>query len=247
MTKLKGGTFLMFCQIIWILFLGNQAEIIPSMEKEIKRIKDKTNDPNWYDSFVISFSLSRDSLVMWNYYTKGNDLLGYNIEFDVAKLRKTIGLLKSDTKEKFDGIKARDGKVIYKLSDQKKLIYEVIRQFDNVNPNIKPYLIARKLWEIGRFIKKECFAHENEYRFLFSFIHDHTGKRTPASDEYHIMKGLLIPYQKAVFDKNAITGITCSPSLESEKAKLGVECLLRFSQYEGICNNIMMSEIPIRY
>ena len=229
-------------------FFGTNTKIETSIKSEIDNMIKKTDDPGWFDSFVISFSLNRDSLGMWNYYTKGNDLLGYNIEFDISKLKKSIVLVNpDDNSQEYKGLKAKDGKVIYKLAEQKKLIYETVKQFDSVNAKYKPYLIVRKLWELGRFLKKPCFEHENEYRFLFSFIHDSKGNLSPAKDEYRTKKGLLIPYQKAAFKKDSITGITCSPSLEARRAKMGVECLFRSYQYEDILDNIVMSDIPVRY
>ena len=231
-------------------YFKNNYSIKNEIENRINELKKRVNDPNWFDSYVVSFSLNRDSLEMWNYYTKGDDNLGYNLEFYTAKLRKNFVICEKENDgniTKYSNIVAKEGYVVYKLEEQKKIIADIIRQIDIDDEKIRSYYIVRKLWEVGRFIKKECFSFEREYRYLFSFIHDQDGVLTPKRDKYRTKKGIMIPYQEAKFKRKALTGVTCSPSLEGERAINGVKRLLLNYDYSVDDNSIIQSNVPIRY
>ncbi len=67
----------------------SENELKRYVEKELRLIKSG----KWQEqihNYIISFSQNGDSLEMWNYYTKGNSIQGYNIGFDIDKLSSCI-------------------------------------------------------------------------------------------------------------------------------------------------------------
>jgi hypothetical protein len=124
------------------------------------------------------------------------------------------------------------------------MIYDIVRCFDKFDN--KAYFIVRKLWELGKFLKKDCFSYEKEYRFLITFIHDPDNKKTPRNDEFRVAKGVLVPYQRAFFKPEALKEINCSPTLESERALSGIRNLLYSYGYAETIT-IGLSKIPVRF
>lgn len=110
------------------------ARLINLVQKELRRIELEKWD-ELIHSYTISFSCNGDSLEMWNYYTKGNSVQGYNIGFDVQKLMESIHIEILD--EKGNPIQRNSekhlvlfhGKVIYDKEKQMEIITTIFEAF----------------------------------------------------------------------------------------------------------------------
>lgn len=231
------------------------------IEEEIKIIESD----KWHEivhNYTISFSCNGDSLEMWNYYTKGNSVQGYNIGFNIEELTKTIQIeiLDDDGKQ----IKRNEekhlilfqGKVIYDITKQLSLVSNIFDKFyskyNEINDGeilpIVAHLIVLKALSYGQFFKAVQFEVEEEYRFVFSsyLLKDNSEKGIPFDEQFRVRGGCLIPYQKCIFDLKSIAEVTFSPSLYNDMAKAGLNRLL---QKYGIAddNKIKESNIPLRF
>lgn len=70
-----------------------------------------------YERYVCSFSKNKDSLAMWNYYSKGSKYEGFNIGFYSSVLKKSLETFLS-SKEAVPYVFP----VIYDRSEQKRLV-----------------------------------------------------------------------------------------------------------------------------
>lgn len=95
-----------------IRYMNDKSEVLAGLQKFIDISSETMSEENkhnfmktlfgenasiqdWWDSlqdniFVCCFSLSKDELALWNYYTKDNANQGYNIGFNYKKLIKSI-------------------------------------------------------------------------------------------------------------------------------------------------------------
>lgn len=69
------------------------------------------------DRYLCSFSKNKDSLAMWNYYSKGNKYEGFNIGFYPYSIKESLKKLLGDKEAEFHIYP-----VIYSRSEQKRLI-----------------------------------------------------------------------------------------------------------------------------
>jgi len=114
--------------------------------------------------FIVSFSLNGDSLPLWQSYSDA-DLIGYNLGFYY---------------EDFDfSYKHCHGNVIYSVDEQKRILFELVDEFDAYYKNTKKMadtssfhnFVNRWHWEelISYFtlFKDKAFACEEEYRVVY--------------------------------------------------------------------------------
>ncbi len=187
--------------------------------------------------FLCSFSLDKDNLSLWNYYTKGDKIAGYNIGFNIAEL----------IKEKYDDYYMH-GKVIY--SDKKKLeivdrtIDILLSSVDDKKNILKGdlFLIIHKLVFISAFFKEKCFKVENEYRFIIiKGITEQEDNRIL----FKVRNGIFIPYIEYSFTNKAIADIFVSPTIDKLMAESSLETLMNVYNIPG--KNIYFSNVPVRY
>lgn len=82
-----------------IKYMNDKGEIIAGLDsmakacnasEEAREILRSIFISHGIQTFVCCFSLEKDSLPLWNYYTKEINNQGYNIEFEVKKLVESI-------------------------------------------------------------------------------------------------------------------------------------------------------------
>ena len=220
-----------------------------------KKCEDRIEQPQ-RDSFYVyqcCFSTDKDSLCLWNYYTKSEGIKGYNIKINVDELASKI----TPTPYKEDKIpKLRYGKVIYDKEKQLKILYEIVKLFFDYNKKdtisgeyfVCEYLVD-KIMNLGVFFKMDCFKVENEFRLVFDLFlnEDNTYAVIKDKQEFYEKNGVFIPYVDIPFNKELLTGICISPTLDYVATK---ESILRMtgSNYKNInVKTIYESEIPVRY
>lgn len=203
------------------------------------------------DSFICSFSLKEDSLDMWRYYSKGSG--GYGLKLNTylfdkyKKYNKSFNYQKDET---FSMIKSY--RVIYDEKIKEDLLKEIIADTfsvysspdylnTNIIGNIK-MLICSVLKFYQFQFKHECYASEQEYRFLYYL------PRTKPKDlkndlpnvKFRSQNGIVVPYlDVTVEDGDSILDeILISPYIENKSvldttntylAQCGYNCKARKS------------------
>lgn len=239
------------------LCLDNIDILIPNNEK-LKKYFMKILDERKYcvqrDDFYVyqcSFSMKRDSLCMWNYYTKGEGIQGYCMRFSFDNT-KDIGsqILKPQITFKDKEQRIYAGKIIYNKEQQLEIVKGLIDYFlsfdiESKEDFVLSYLVD-KIVQQGIFFKKECFSVEEEYRLAIIQNVDDDGKFYAIKDkrEFCVKNGMFVPYVDISFLAEKLTEIMMSPTLEEEIVKQSIKMLCA-NKYKNI--TIVPSEIPVRY
>lgn len=139
-------------------------------------LQDRSYEYLKHRSFIISFSTAGDELTLWNYYTKNENSVGYNIAFDTKELMRKIKIKKlvldNDTNVCYPGImdvNFHHGKVIYNEHEQCEIMKKEIEKFAGYfvsNDDFCQYLLVEKYCGLAIF-KSSYFKHEQEYRLVF--------------------------------------------------------------------------------
>lgn len=229
----------------------------------ITNIKYKINflgDMGSARTFVFCACTDNDSLNMWNYYVKNGSYQGYNIGFATRELLRKIG----EILPKNDAISVYYGKVIY---SEKQQLAEIQKMVETIEAKLetaseKPYLrmfsdvfLKEYIDLYGAFYKHPKFAGEKEYRFVVKVDNwnnenkfDFKGwleSEENIEEDFCIKKGLVAPYLKVPFYKDAIKRVTLSPMIEVDIAKQGIEELIYQKKYQKF--DVRESKIPLRY
>lgn len=239
----------------------NDEELIKYVKRELRHLK-LGKWTKLIHNYTISFSMNGDSLEMWNYYTKGNSIQGYNIGFDIEKLASTIQIEILDNeghqikRNEKKHLVLYQGKVIYDRSRQLELIELIFNEFyskykelgDEQMLSLVAHYMVSKAMNYGQFFKSKEFGIEEEYCLIFStyLLEGNSEKGIPCQEKFRIHGGCIIPYQKCSFDIKSISEVTFSPSLFNDMTEAGLSRLL--DQY-GITgeNRIKKSNIPLRF
>lgn len=249
------------------LCLDNK-KLIDYVNREIELIKTKKWE-GLVHNYTISFSMNGDSLEMWNYYTKGDSVQGYNLEFNTKKLASTIQIEILDdrgepvNRNDDEHLVLNQGKVIYDSKKQLELIKSIFNAFiskydeldcsrmaeEGILSQVAYYIVSKSM-SYGLFFKSKEFAVEKEYRFVFSTYllegRDNAEKGIPCKEEFRMHGGCIIPYQKCLFDMESISAVTFSPSLFNDMTEAGLKRLLERYGIRGT-NRIKKSNISLRY
>jgi len=143
--------------------------------KCLKELKEEES----FRVYQCSFSVNPDSLCLWNYYTKGDTIKGYNLGFDSLELVEALSpTLKPEDDGAFPAI--YHGRVNYDTQEQKRIIKDIILEFNELYVNqgdIKmrfrtSEVLFALLSVIGFFFKNECFKIEEEYKIIMVLFDD---------------------------------------------------------------------------
>ena len=242
--------------------LNIHEELFPKFKDEIRRyirLNDnkffyaktlngefsKTSPESKY--FICSFSLERDSLSMWNYYTKTSNKSGYNLSFLNSKLYKSI--TNSLVQKGFNSVSLNIYKVLYDKKKQKHflkgillLTYEKWKESEFSRQYILADL-ADLLYNLKYIFKHSDFKMEREIRIVIQV--------TEKEFQDHLKKGVIkirttdygfVPYIDLSFNKTDLKSITASPLTPNYSS---VNNLLKFYNYKKVL--VDKSNIPLRY
>lgn len=206
-----------------------------------------TISPFWdeYDTYLCSFSQNKDSLPMWNYYSKSQHYEGYNIGFYIENKHA----------EGLSGYKFNIAKIIYTDTEKEELIRNLLisiakKYADEDIKSNNSWLISWLTDYINDIIlafKKPCFAHEEEVRMILRVPKRYrsNGIDRVSKRQYRENNGYIIPYVEYSFEKGMVYEIHIAPLLEPEIAKRNVYDLLAQRDYSHV--RVFLSEIPIRF
>jgi len=192
------------------------------------------------DYYVASFSRSKDSLSLWNYYTKNVDKTGYNIRFKLPLL-----------KEALKGKKVIAYKVIYDVKKQKERLFLLINAFNTAwHSKCEDYfskllmsLFVEIVDGISMYFKHPAFREEQEVRLIYEDTNEDN-----CEYKFREMSGIMVPYIEMKFNPKCVEGIGISPTQRDE---LACEGIYKFLQYKGYLhvkrNDIVISSIPLKY
>lgn len=207
--------------------------------------------------YQCSLTVDKDSLCMWNYYTNQDSIQGYNLIFDSEKITDAI----HPTPE-IEGanVPIYSGMVVYSQDEQLSILKTILNgfiefatQYDPNNRYSNPIAgaIIDKLSDQGIFFKKSCFSIENEFRVAISaYMDENTNQFVALKEERKTVNrhGLNIPYVDIHFDKDALVGITLSPTLKPDDERDKILDMTGSNGYTGVTgNSVFVSEIPVRF
>lgn len=218
-----------------------------------KKLDDRKHHIQKNDFYVYqcSFSMKRDSLCMWNYYTKGQGIQGYCIQFSIDNI-ENIGsqILKPKATFKDKEQKVYAGKNIYERERQLKIVKALVNYFLNFDRSGKDefvltYLVD-KIIQQGVFFKKDCFSVEEEYRLAIIQFVDNHGKFYAIEDErgFCIKNGMFVPYVDISFDADKLKEVMISPTLETKIVEQSIKAICA-DKYPRL--QVEHSEIPVRF
>ena len=188
--------------------------------------------------FICCFSLSDDSLPMWNYYSKYGHFEGYNVGFSYEKLKELNNI---------DVIKC-----IYNEEDQVDILKTFISEaYDNYSMNEIPMelikqQLARTLSTLSMQFKNKAYEHESEVRLIYwrpdscEIIDENRDNLC-----YRQTNGIIVPYVKKHIDlKDVVKTIKNGPLIKADVAEASVRDMLKEN---GVTPFITQSKIPLRY
>ncbi len=154
-------------------------------------------------AYICSFSLKEDSLDMWRYYSKGNG--GYGLKFHPYLFDELKEYEYSYYDENAIFSKIYSYKVIYDNAEKEKILREIIldtflayensNNTDDKNENAKGFVqYALKIFQFQ--FKDECYASEQEYRFVFyrPYSKPKELKNELPDVKYRSQNGVPVPY-----------------------------------------------------
>ena len=197
-----------------------------------------------YDTYICSFSSDPDLLGMWRYYTKGETGLSIGLR---KGLLSNSNLFKNNNKNRIGEFEVAD--VIYDENEKRYLVEEGIRRALR-NPDAKNGVkgsLNSQLYKYRYIFKHPCFQTENEVRMMLFVPNDPSPLIKSGRNAYQIShrtsNGMLIPYIKLEFPKEALFSVLLSP-LSSETNTISV------AQYISTFKKnvrIEKSSLPVRF
>lgn len=195
------------------------------------------------DQYVACFSTKGDHLPMWNYYCKNNTYEAFNIGFYPNVIVQYLTELFANKH-----INVHISHVIYKATEQKRLIKKVLLELNEFYPKIDDKTIidvlCDRLFKWKLLFKSIKFEHENEVRIIIDVAKD----KENIVVKYRTYKGYIIPYIELEIPKNAVASVGLGPLFLNEgerKQQIQIlEQMLRQQDYDALAG---ASEIKIRY
>lgn len=206
-------------------------------------------------AYICSFSLKEDSLDMWRYYSKGNG--GYGLKCHSLLFDKQKAYEYSDYQEDATFSLIHSYKVIYRDKEKKQILKDIITDtfsaYEHSNESesdkyreVKGFIqYALKIFQFQ--FKHECYASEQEYRFVF-YLPDSKPKQLEnkmPDVKFRTQNGMLVPYIDLPIEDgtSCLQEVLVSPFIENKNVKSTTSDYLTQCGYH--CN-IIKSELPVR-
>ncbi len=195
--------------------------------------------------YILSLSTDKDNLNLWNYYSKNNKLLGYNIGFEKNELLNSLRKAPEGKRP----VEPIYGKVLYKYDEKFDIVKDIVEILSDSGEKFECQtvgdLIIERIMLTGCLFKADAFENEHEYRIVIPWEPEWEANIINIPPvEFRERDGFFIPYLLIDFDiKECIKNVTVSPTIDYNLAEASLKMLLR--NYPRI--EIRHSSIPVRY
>lgn len=214
-------------------------EFLNKLNKIVDRRMDEI--PNNYYRYICSFSSNRDSLSLWNYYTKTATGTGYNIGFEWKTLVENFKL----TEEQ----EIKCGKVVYDRDKQVHILEMMVIGYNcdfttasSEKDRIQVLSELKSCLDIlSAYIKHPAFMNEEEVRFC---ITQKIVSAMPRKAKYRESNGIMIPFLPINFLSDSVKSVSISPANVKGISEYGLSGMLMDLGYSGV--SVKPSEIPLR-
>ena len=193
------------------------------------------------ETYICCFSMNRDSLPMWNYYSKEGRYEGYNIGMHFFEERANTVKSQQEVWPVFFKVIYDDDHKTRILSKLVKDMYQYYCEDKGRITSIKKS-IELALAEVCFAFKNKCFQHEEEIRAIYRL----TDEKMQSCIEYRAKDGYIIPYIEIEFPKECVMDITCGPLISVDATREAVFSLLKTKSYSSSIE-IHSSDIPVRF
>lgn len=207
------------------------------------------------DAYICSFSLKEDSLDMWRYYSKGDGGYALKLYAFVFDEHKEYEYSDYDEKAVFSNISSY--KVIYDEEIKQNMLenvildtYKVYEQLIETEPDCEEKAMGfiKHALKIFQFqFKHDCYASEQEYRFVF---YRPCSKPELLQNElpevkYRSQNGVIVPYIDITIENSALylSEVLISPFIKSKVVKKTTQ---EYLSQCGIDCEVRHSELPVR-
>lgn len=193
--------------------------------------------------YICSFSKNKDSLVMWNYYSKGNRYEGFNIGFYPSTMKESLDKFLHDKEATFHMYP-----VVYDKKEQMKMIEKLLMKlkehYSKDQESSIRYIISNRLLDWSLVFKNECFKHEEEVRIIVD-----VAKREKAlSVKYRISSGYVVPYIELKLEKEDVSYVNFGPlQCSNEQKTHQLQVMKDMLNDKGYSVLVEYSKIPVRY
>ncbi|MBQ8860662.1 MAG: DUF2971 domain-containing protein [Ruminococcus sp.] len=219
---------------------GESLEVNDGEKVEVKELVDNAES----FTYLCCFSTNRDSLAMWNYYTKSNNYEGYSLGLAVDDIK----ISKWDYKPYHIEVM----KVIYDKQDKFDLFEEyllpILLEYDKCSQEDRVDIlnIITILMNSVQFIfKNEHFKHEQEVRAILRVPKEFCSDEKISKRKYRGSNGYIVPYVELYLDKSALVNVTTAPLFEQDLAINNLSSMLNERGYPKVI--IEPSSVPIRF
>ena len=189
--------------------------------------------------------MDKDSLPLWNHYSKNPAKAGFSIGLDVNEI------IKMQFREKMlYGIGSNLYPVIYDDLEKENLVKEIcdaaysLWNLDDVNKDeiIKKTYAAIRI--AGAFLKHKAFESEHEARYIF-YIQNKSIESIKDIIKFRDMHGIFTPYVIVPFiNDKTLKDVIISPTLKSKQAKSYADLFLKMNGYNMTSKT---SQVPLRF
>ena len=215
--------------------------------------------------FICCFSKEKDSLQMWQYYSKGSSFEGYNIGLRLNELLHVnpffveFGAVVYDEKTQKECIK-RAVSTAYRDYHDNLLDIQKLRIDQKGLLDYELGVLRSNLAKLSCFFKRPCFSGEKEIRVVVKVpieekYRDSTWSGVKSQQEnvkinYRIQQALMIPYIELPINPRSIESITIGPITSSNNIALekNVDVVNEFAAgCLGRSVPVQSSSIPVRF
>lgn len=199
-----------------------------------------------HTAFLCCFSFNDDSLAMWNYYTKNQNSIGFNLSFNKVNLMSKLRNVNS-----FAYLTAMP--VVYDDENQNEIIKTILDDFYEMwnktqkNKEAVIEYLADLIDSLKFCFKHNSFKHEEEFRIILYIYNKDAKKMLQNKDiKLQIRNGVFTPYidVECIFETN-LKQIMISPTSHDEIVTDGVHNLLNYCNFKGVL--VKKSDSPSRY
>lgn len=193
------------------------------------------------DTYICCFSLSSDSLPMWNYYSKGCYNEGCNLEL------YTVDTLQQQLQRRY-GIQCKMISVIYSRTEQERIVQKALEFMETApTQQDRDNFFMHFVSQTSFGFKQPACSHEEEVRLIL-----HRPVNSTRTDQYYLERkfrwshGMFIPYVEVTIPQLVkLRTLTLGPLANTDRTEESAKMLLSDLGYGK--TKISNSSIQMRF